>query len=470
MPDQFDVIVIGAGPGGYVAAIRAAQLGMNVAIIDKRATLGGTCLNIGCIPSKALLDSSELFAQASSALSDHGIKVANVQLDLAALMKRKEKVVGALTTGVAGLMRKNRITVFTGVARLTGKRKDECHEIVVSGEVKKTVLGRNVVLATGSESTSIPSLPFDGKTIVSSTEALTFDRVPEHLIVVGGGYIGLELGSVWARLGAKVTVVEVLPRIVPIADEEMAGLLLKALKKQGMTFHLETRVVAAKVEKGRVKVQANCEDQEITFEADKVLVSVGRRPYTTDLGLQEAGVTVDQKSGRVAIHEGWRTNVPGIHAIGDIVEGPMLAHKAEEEGIAVAENLAGHKTHVRYDTIPSVVYTWPELASVGQTEEQVKAGGRPYRVGRFPFRANARARCMDEMEGQVKILADEQTDRVLGVHLLGPRVSELLGECVAVMEFSGSAEDIARTCHAHPTLSEAVREAALAVAGHTLNI
>jgi dihydrolipoamide dehydrogenase len=470
MPEQFDVVVIGAGPGGYVAAIRAAQLGMSVAIVDKRSTLGGTCLNVGCIPSKALLDSSELLVNTRTSLAQHGIKVAGVELDLAALMTRKTRVVQALTTGVAALMKKNRIRVFNGVARLTGKREDERHEVLIRTDAEVSLLGKHVILATGSESTPIPSLPFDGSTIVSSTEALAFDKVPEHLLVVGGGIIGLELGSVWARLGSKVTVVEALAHIVPFADQEMSGLLLKSLKKQGLTFHLETKVTAAVVEGGQVKVTASSNGQEVVLQADKVLVSVGRRPYTAGLGLQEAGVTQEQKTGRVVISDGWKTSVPGIYAIGDVVEGPMLAHKAEDEGIALAERIAGHKTHVRLDTIPSVVYTWPELASVGQTEEQIKESGRPYRVGRFPFRANARARCMDEMEGQIKMLADAQTDRILGVHLFGPRVSELVAECVAVMEFSGSAEDIARICHAHPTLSEAVREAALAVDGRALHI
>jgi dihydrolipoamide dehydrogenase len=471
MADQFDVIVIGAGPGGYVAAIRAAQLGMSVAIIDKRNALGGTCLNVGCIPSKAMLDSSELFVNTRSHLSQHGIKVADLQLDLAAMLARKDGVVKTLTKGIAGLMRKHRIKVVTGTARLTGKRESEGHEVAIKSDgTETTLLGRNIILATGSEPMQIPSMPFDGVRIVTSTEALAFDAVPKHLIVVGAGYIGLELGSVWNRLGAKVSVVEALPRIVPFADVEMGTLLRKSLEKQGLSIQLDTRVAEAKVKGDMVAVRASQNGNETTIEGDRVLVAVGRRPYTSGLGLKEAGVALDEKSSRVKVSDGWATNVPGIHAIGDLIEGPMLAHKAEDEGIAVAERLVGQKTTVRHDTIPSVIYTWPELASVGQTEEQLREKGIEYKVGKFPFQANGRARCMDETEGLVKVLADTNTDRVLGVHLFGPRVSELVAECVAVMEFSGSAEDIARITHAHPTLTEAVREAALAVAGRAIHI
>ena len=471
MADQFDVLVIGAGPGGYVAAIRAAQLGLSTAIVEKRSTLGGTCLNVGCIPSKALLDSSELFVHTRSKLARHGINVASVELDLAAMLARKDGVVKALTTGVAALMRKNKIRTITGSARLTGKREGDLHTVVVaSSGGDSDFLAKHVILATGSESVQIPSLPFDGVRIVSSTEALMFERVPEHLIVVGGGYIGLELGSVWNRLGAKVTVVEMLPRIVPFADAEMATLLQRSLTKQGMTFQLDTRVIAATVEGVQVALRAASAGQETVLHGDRVLVAVGRRPNTEGLGLKETGVAVDEKSGRVTIQGGWQTSVPGIYAIGDLVEGPMLAHKAEDEASAVAERIAGHRSEVRHDTIPSVIYTWPELASVGQTEEQLRQLGQEFRVGKFPFQANGRARCMDEMEGMVKMLSDAKTDRLLGVHLFGPRASELVAECVAVMEFSGSAEDIARTCHGHPTLSEAVREAALAVSGRALHI
>ncbi len=467
MADLFDVIVIGAGPGGYVAAIRASQLGMSVGLIEKRPTLGGTCLNVGCIPSKALLDSSELLVQTRSHLGRHGIKVGDVQINLAAMLARKDEIVKGLTGGIAGLMRKHRVRVVTGTARLTGQRNGEHHEVAVGDS---TLMGRNVILATGSEPVALRSLPFDGKHIVTSTEALAFERVPDHLIVVGGGYIGLELGSVWNRLGAKVTVVEALPRIIPFADVEMAGLLRRSLEKQGLKFLLETRVSGATVKGGQVSVTATGPGGETKVDAERVLVCVGRRPYVEGLGLKEAGVAVDEKSGRIAIHDGWKTSVEGIHAIGDIVEGPMLAHKAEDEGVAVAERIAGQKTHVNYDAIPSIVYTWPELASVGQTEEQLREAGREYRVGKFPFQANGRARCMDETEGLVKLLADVKTDRLLGAHLFGPRASELVAECVALMEFTGSAEDIARTSHGHPTLSEAVREAALAVAGRALHL
>jgi dihydrolipoamide dehydrogenase len=459
MPERYDVLVIGGGPGGYVAAIRAAQLGMKVACVDKRATFGGTCLNVGCIPSKALLDSSELFVQAKTHLARQGIKTGEVTLDLPTMMARKDKVVKGLTDGVAFLFKKNRISGIHGSARLAGSGR-----VIVKGtNQEETALEAGaILLATGSEPTPLPSLPFDGGHVVSSTEALAFDRVPEHLIVVGGGYIGLELGSVWNRLGSKVTVVEFLPRLLPLGDGEIATLLHKALTKQGLSFHLETRVTGASVQGGQVIVTASFKGDDVRLQGDKVLVAVGRRPYTGGLGLREAGVAIED-GGRVPVDENYQTNVAGIYAIGDLIEGPMLAHKAEEEGIAFAERLAGQKTVVNYDAIPSAIYTWPEVASVGMTEEQVKATGREFRVGRFPFSANARARCLDETEGLVKILADAQTDRLLGVHVFGPRASELIAEAVAVMEFAGSAEDIARICHAHPTLSEAVREAALAV-------
>ena len=465
MPDRYDVIVIGAGPGGYVCAIRAAQLGMKVACIDKRQALGGTCLNIGCIPSKALLDSSEHFAYTRNRLARHGVKVGDVKLDLAAMMSRKDKVVKGLTDGVAFLFKKNKITPVHGSARLGTPG-----QVVVKGPKDETVLeAKHIILATGSEPASLPALPFDGTHIVSSTEALAFDKVPAHLIVVGGGYIGLELGSVWARLGAKVTVLEFLPQLLPLNDRETADALHKALARQGLTFHLDTKVTAASVQGGEVIVNAQSGGKEVTFPGDKVLVAVGRRPYTTGLGLKEAGVGFDERSGRVQVDDHFRTNVPGVYAIGDLITGPMLAHKAEDEGIALAEQLAGMKTQVNHEAIPSVIYTHPELAAVGQTEEQVKAAGREYRVGKFPFAANGRARCLDEIDGFVKVIADAKTDRVLGVHILGPRASDLIAEAVSVVEFAGSSEDIARTCHAHPTLSEAVREAALAVDGRAIH-
>jgi dihydrolipoamide dehydrogenase len=467
MAERYDVLVIGAGPGGYVAAIRAAQLGMSVACIEKRATLGGTCLNVGCIPSKALLDSSELYVQAQTLLEKHGIHTGPVRLDLAAMLARKDRVVKSLTDGVAFLFKKNKITSYIGSARLMGEGKvavasPNAEEIIVEAS--------SIVLATGSEPAGLPSLPCDGTAIVSSTEALAFERVPQSLIVVGGGYIGLELGSVWARLGAKVAVLEFLPRILPLSDGEIATQLQRALSKQGLAFHLGTKVTGAGTQGGRVVVDAQHEGKDVRFQGDKVLVAIGRRPFTKGLGLNEVGVKTEERSGRILVDENFQTNVKGIFAIGDLISGPMLAHKAEDDGIACMERLAGMKTHVNYDTVPSVVYTWPELASVGLTEEQVKAGGREYRVGKFPFTANPRARCMDETEGMVKILADARTDRVLGVHILGPRASELIAECVTVMEFAGSAEDIARICHAHPTLSEAVREAALAVGKRAIHL
>lgn len=467
MTERYDVLVIGAGPGGYVAAIRAAQLGMSAACIEKRATLGGTCLNIGCIPSKALLDSSELYAQAQTHLDKHGIHAGPIRLDLPAMLARKDRVVKSLTDGVAFLFKKNKITSYAGSGRLMGEGK----VAVTRGNAEEIILeAKHIILATGSEPATLPSLPLDGSAIVTSTEALAFERVPQSLIVVGGGYIGLELGSVWARLGAKVTVLEFLPRILPLSDGEIVELLYRSLRKQGLSFQLNTKVIGAGAQGGIVKVDAQHEGKDVRLHGDKVLVAIGRRPFTKGLGLKEVGVQTDERSGRVLVDENFQTNVKGIFAIGDLIEGPMLAHKAEDDGIACVERLAGMKTHVNYDTVPSVVYTWPEVASVGWTEEQIKTKGIDYRVGKFPFTANPRARCMDETEGLVKILADARTDRVLGVHIFGPRASDLIAECATVMEFAGSAEDIARICHAHPTLSEAVREAALAVGRRAIHI
>ncbi len=457
MAERFDLIVIGAGPGGYIAAIRAAQLGMRVACVERRPTLGGTCLNVGCIPSKALLDSSELYDLARNRFARHGIRAAGLDLDLPAMMKRKDGVVKKLTDGVAFLFKKNKITPLAGTARLEAPGG-----VVVkdAGGQSARYESRAVLLATGSEPATLPSLPFDGSAIVSSTEALAFDRVPAHLIVVGGGYIGLELGSVWARLGAKVTVVEFLPRLLAQTDGEVVGLLHRFLTRQGLQFHLETRVTGASTQGGQVVVNAARGNEGVIFQGDKVLVAVGRRPCTAGLGLEEAGVAVEERTGRVLVDENFRTNRPGIYALGDLIAGPMLAHKAEHEGIAFAERLAGKKAHVNYAAIPSVIYTAPEVAGVGLTEEQVKESGRQYRVGRFPFQANGRALCLDEPEGLVKVLTDARTDRLLGVHVLGPRASELIAEAVLAMEYDGSAEDIARACHAHPSLSEAVMEAA----------
>ncbi len=461
MADRYDLVVIGAGPGGYVAAIRAAQLGMKVACVEKRPTLGGTCLNIGCIPSKALLDSSELYHLAEARFAKHGIKVDKLGIDVPAMLARKDEVVKGLTTGVAGLFKKNKIEPVYGSATIASPtsvkvKKNDGGEVVLET--------KNILLATGSAPVELPFLKFDGKTVVSSTEALCFEKVPQHLVVVGGGYIGLELGSVWKRLGAKVSVVEFLPRITPMADVEVGAALHKSLAKQGLEFYLETKVTGADVKGGKATVKAETKDgKALSLDADRVLVAVGRKAYVEGLGLDGVGVKYDPKTNKVAVDGHYRTNVPSITAIGDLIDGPMLAHKAEDEGVAVAEILAGKAGHVNYETIPSVIYTWPEMASVGITEEQAKERGQEYRVGKFPFLANGRAKAMDETEGFVKILADAKTDRVLGVHIFGPRASDMIAEAVTTMEFAGSSEDIARICHAHPTLSEAVKEAALAV-------
>ena len=455
--DTFDLVVIGAGPGGYVAAIRAAQLGMKVACIEKRATYGGTCLNIGCIPSKALLDSSELYETARHRMAKHGIGVGAVTLDLAAMMKRKDQVVKSLTDGVAFLFKKNKVTGIVGTGRLLGNGQVE---VTDANNAKRTIEGKKILLATGSEVSQVPSLPFDGQYIVGSTEALKFDKVPEHLIVVGGGYIGLEMGSVWLRLGSKVTVLEFLPRILPLTDTEIANMVHKSLVKQGMEFHLDTKVTGATVKDGKVTVAATGKEGEKTFNGDKVLVCVGRRPAIEGLGLAEVGVKYDPNSSKIAVNEHFETSVPGIYALGDLVAGPMLAHKAQEEGVAFAEQIAGKASHLNYDCIPSVIYIWPEVASVGPTEDQIKESGRAYKVGKFPFAANGRAKAMDESEGVVKVITDADTDRLLAVHIFGPRASDMIAEAVTTMEFKGSAEDIARIVHSHPTLSEAMGEAA----------
>jgi dihydrolipoamide dehydrogenase len=456
MADRYDLVVIGAGPGGYVAALRATQLGLKAAVVDKHRALGGTCLNIGCIPSKALLDSSELYYLARTRFQHHGIELGKPAVDLARMLRRKDEVVKGLTDGVAFLFKKNSVTSVVGVGSLGGRGR-----VIVKGDDGRSaeLEAGAILLATGSEPAGLPSLAFDGTSIVSSTEALAFEKVPAHLIVVGAGYIGLELGSVWSRLGSKVTVLEFLPHILPASDRELAGMLQRLLTRQGLAFHLETRVMGGGVQGGKVVVNAQAGGEGVTFQGDKVLVAVGRRPYTAGLRLQEAGVAVDARTGQVQVDEGFQTNVQGVYAIGDLIAGPMLAHKASEEGIAVAERLAGQRPHINYATIPSVIYTAPELASVGLTEEQVKAKGQEYHVGKFPFTANGRARCLDETEGLVKVLADARTDRLLGIHILGPRASDLIAEAVLALEYGASAEDVARTCHAHPTLSEAVAEA-----------
>jgi len=463
--DRFDLVVIGSGPGGYTAAIRAAQLGMQVACVEKDRPLGGTCLNVGCIPSKALLDSSELYRHTRLGLAVHGIKTSGVELDLAAMMSRKDRVVRGLTQGVASLFKKNKVTRFEGTARL-----ESAQRVRVRGEGGDEVIETaRVLLATGSEPTPLRDLPFDGERFVSSTEALTLPRVPRRLLVIGAGAIGLELGSVWSRLGAEVLVVELLDRIVPGTDRGMSTLLQRSLEKQGLVFRLGTSACGAERHADGVRVTLDTKGEASEVEADVVLVAIGRRAYTEGLGARELGVKIDER-GRIVVNQHFETTVPGVFAIGDAIPGPMLAHKAEEEGVAAVELMAGQAGHVDYDAIPNVVYTWPELASVGLSEEAAAERGLKVTVGAFPFQANGRARCMDETEGAVKILADATTDRIVGIHILGPRASDLIAEAVLAVEFGASAEDVARTVHAHPTLPEAVKEAALAVAKRTINL
>ncbi len=467
-PASYDLVVIGSGPGGYVCAIRAAQLGLKVACVEKRETLGGTCLNVGCIPSKALLQASEKFEEASHGLAAFGVKTGKVELDLKAMMAHKDKTVKSNVDGVAFLFKKNKIDWIKGAGKIAAAGSVA---VTLNAGGTQTLGVKAIVIATGSEVVSLPSLPIDEKKIVSSTGALTLSEVPKTMVLVGGGVIGLEMGSVWQRLGAKVTVVEFLDRIMPGMDGEISKSMQRILAKQGMAFKLSTKVTGAKVGAKNVAltVEPAAGGAAETIEADIVLVAVGRRPYTDGLGLKEAGVALDDK-GRVAIDAHFQTNVPGIYAIGDAIAGPMLAHKAEDEGMAVAEILAGQHGHVNYDAIPSVVYTWPEVASVGKTEEQLKAEGTSIRIGKFPFTANGRARAQNNTDGFVKILADAATDRVLGVHMIGPSVGELVGEMALAIEFGATSEDIARTCHAHPTLTEAVREAALAVDGRPIHM
>jgi dihydrolipoamide dehydrogenase len=455
----FDIIVIGAGPGGYVAAIRGAQLGMKVAVVEKRDALGGVCLNEGCIPSKALLDSSELFHLARNRFAGHGIEISPPALNLAAMMARKDTVVKKLTDGVAFLFKKNKITRFAGQARLAGAGPDGVLQVEVAGAAATRLLGKKVLLATGSEAVQLPGLPFDGENVVSAREALSFAEVPEHLLVVGGGYIGLELGSVWRRLGAQVTVAEMLPRLVAGSDGQVADALMRSLKKQGMRFLMGAKVAGVEKREGRLLARVELEGGVQEVLCDKVLVAVGRRPLSADLGLEELGVKIE--AGRVAVDVDYQTSVPGIYAIGDLIAGPMLAHKAMEEGAVCMERLKGEPSLVDYGCIPGVCYTWPEAASVGKTEEALKEEGIAYKSGRYNFAGNGRALCMDETEGFVKVLAESEGGRVLGVHIIGPRASDMIAEAVTVMSFGGSGEDIALICHAHPTLSEAMKEAAL---------
>ncbi|SDB05176.1 dihydrolipoyl dehydrogenase [Bauldia litoralis] len=457
---SYDLAIIGSGPGGYVCAVRAAQLGLKVAVVEKDGTLGGTCLNVGCIPSKALLHASELFQKAGHDFVTFGIKVGTPELDLPAMMAHKSSVVESNTSGVEYLFKKNKIDWIKGHGAVAGPGK-----VAVTGAdgERQTVEAKAIVIATGSESTPLPGVTVDEKRVVSSTGALALDSVPKRLIVVGAGVIGLELGSVWRRLGSEVTVVEYLDRVLPGLDGEVAKQSQRIFTRQGIAFKLASKVTSVDDSGDTLKVTiepAAGGDAE-TLEADIVLVSIGRRPFTEGLGLEEAGVTMDER-GRIAIDDHFQTSVPGIYALGDVVRGPMLAHKAEDEGVAVAEIVAGQAGHVNYGVIPNVVYTHPEIASVGKTEEELKDAGVEYRAGKFPFSANARARAMLEKDGFVKVLADAKTDKVLGVHIVGPFAGELIAEAAVLMEFAGAAEDLARTCHAHPTLSEAVKEAALA--------
>jgi dihydrolipoamide dehydrogenase len=459
---NFDLVVIGAGPGGYTGATRAAQLGLKTAIIEKRGTLGGTCLNVGCIPSKALLESSEHYEMAAhGAFETHGLKIGKLELDLPTMMARKDKIVKDLTGGVAYIMKKNKITVFEGTGTITGANL----VTVTTADGKKVQLqAKNIMIATGSEPIDLPYAKIDGKRVITSTEALSLGEVPKHMIVIGGGVIGLELGSVWKRLGAKVTVIEFAPMIAGATDQQMAKLLHRVLGKQGIEFLLNTGVTDVKVSGKTCKVsfESREDKKKGEIEGDIVLVSVGRKAYTDKLGLESVGIESD-KRGRVVVDAHLRTKVSNIYAIGDAIAGPMLAHKAEEEGVCVAEFIATGIGHVNYETVPNVIYTWPELASVGASEEQLKEQGIAYKTGSFPFTANARAKAIGTTDGQVKVIADAATDRLLGVHILGPRASDMIAEAVVAMEFGGSAEDLARSFHAHPTLSEVMREAALAV-------
>jgi dihydrolipoamide dehydrogenase len=459
--ETFDLVVIGSGPGGYVAAIRAAQLGMKVAVVEKNATLGGTCLNVGCIPSKALLQSSHLFEETGHDLAQHGIVVAAPTLDFAQLMKRKGEVVGATTKGIEFLFKKNKITWLQGTGRI--EAAGSVAVLGPDGAVKDTVAAKNILIAAGSEVTPLPGVTIDEKKIVSSTGALELTEVPKRLVVVGAGIIGLELGSVWRRLGAEVTVVEFLDRICPGIDDEITKFFQRALAKQGLKFKLNSKVTKAETSDSGVTltVEPSKGGAAETLQADIVLVAIGRRPYVAGLGLDKVGVKLTDR-GRIAVDAHFQTSVPGIYAIGDVIDGPMLAHKASEDGIACVESLAGQKGHVNWDLVPSVVYTQPEVAWVGKSEEQLKAAGVAYKVGKYPFTADPRSRANGATEGFVKVLSDKTTDRVLGVHIFGAEAGTMIGEAAVAMEFSASAEDIGRVCHAHPTVNEALKEAALA--------
>jgi dihydrolipoamide dehydrogenase len=459
MAEKFQVVVIGGGPGGYVCAIRLAQLGLKTACIESRGSLGGTCLNVGCIPSKSLLNLSEEFHKVKN-LSNKGIEIGEVKLNLLKMMKSKDKAVSILTKGVEFLLKKNKVTYLKG----TGSFKSKNEIIIKDDKNKETIVQtEKIVIATGSVPVSLPGVNFDEKIIVSSTGALKLEQVPKKMVVVGGGYIGLEMGSVWSRLGAEVHVIEFLDHITPGMDKEISNEFMKILKKQGMKFHMQHKVESInKTKSGAVILTSDKDGNKKDFECDVALISVGRKPNTDGLNLEKIGIKLDDKK-RVITKENFQTNLENVYAIGDVIVGPMLAHKAEDEGIAVAENIAGQSGHVNYDTIPGVVYTTPEVASIGKTEEQLKEKKIKYKIGKFSFMANSRAKAIDDAEGFVKILADEKTDKVLGAHIIGPHAGELIAEIGVAMEFGASSEDIARTCHAHPTFSEAVKEAALSV-------
>ena len=460
MEEEFDLIVIGGGPGGYVCAIRAAQLGLKTACVESRGTLGGTCLNVGCIPSKSLLNLSENYKKAKKDFINQGIEISNVKLNIDKMMSNKNKSVQVLTKGIEFLFKKNKVTYIKGKGVIFSKQD----VVVYNNNEKKNYKAKNIVIATGSCPTSIPGIDIDEKNILSSTGALSLSSVPKSLTVIGGGYIGLEMGSVWSRLGAEVTVVEYLDHITPGMDREVSKEFQKILNKQGINFKLNTKVTSVKKQSSQIEVE--CQDkisnEKYTINTDKVLIAVGRRPYTEGLNLNKIGVKRDNQ-GRIEVNKKLQTSIKNIYAIGDVIQGPMLAHKAEEEGIAVAEILAGQAGHVNYDIIPGVIYTSPEVASVGKTEEQLKTQNVSYKIGKFPFLANSRAKVNNETEGFVKILADMNTDKVLGVHIIGPHCGDMIAEMALAMEFGASSEDIARTCHAHPTHTEAIKEAALAV-------
>jgi dihydrolipoamide dehydrogenase len=458
---QYDVVVIGSGPGGYVSAIRCAQLGLKTAVVEKYSTFGGTCLNVGCIPSKALLDSSEHFHNAAHTFTTHGIELKDLSVNMTQMIARKNDVVAQNTAGITYLFKKNKIDTFEGLGSFVDKNTIK---IKKNDGSEEQITAKNVIIATGSKPTSLPFLPVDKKRIITSTEALNITEVPKHIVVIGGGVIGLELGSVYARLGTKVSVVEFMPSIIATMDAGLGKELQRVLKKSlGMEFFMNHKVTGASVEGETVTVTAdNAKGEQVKFEADYCIVAVGRTAYTEGLGLENIGIKTEERGNKIPVNEHLETSVPGVYAIGDVIKGAMLAHKAEDEGVYVAEHIVGQKPHINYNLIPGVVYTWPEVASVGYTEEQLKASGTKYKAGSFPFKASGRAKASMDTDGFVKVLADANTDEILGVHMIGPRAADMIAEAVVAMEFRASAEDIARICHAHPTYTEAIKEAAMA--------